>query len=472
MKQKRNVVLAVLSVLAILCFALFVRMNTFWLPHWKGDQGQYLGLAMKLDIFGFSRYNLRGINFGFVDIGPDKKIKVGFVAPADNPDDTGDLLRILHMTGVHYYDQPFFHKPPGFPYALMVSHKLFARKGQPYAAVVTNIGRFIGKIKPRVLLDAQFYAVIVPLFFSLGLVLCTFFLGKILFSARIGLYAALMMAVNPVAVMTSQYLLADDMLSFFVTLSAILFITGIKRKQDWFILFGGVVCGMAVLVKQTGGYLLIAVWIFSVLSHTKKLSDVKSLPRIVFNKRFILFSAGVFLVSGFWFIKIYRIYGHPLWLPEQPVALQNEVRGWSAMLRARPPGWILYLTGAPYLCPLFAAVFLSLKDFVSEAANMIKKKACDYRVVLLWIVILTFGYMLRGGREHRRMLAVYPAVAVLAGYCLDRFRIYSGRFSGLLGNKRFRELVILMLFAVCALWSVPIGVKVALDNRMLLTVPF
>ena len=58
--KRQKIIISILLVL-IMVFAFLVRRNTFWLPHWQGDQSHYLGLAMKLDKFGLDYYNLRGI---------------------------------------------------------------------------------------------------------------------------------------------------------------------------------------------------------------------------------------------------------------------------------------------------------------------------------------------------------------------------------------------------------------------------
>ncbi|MBN1354527.1 MAG: glycosyltransferase family 39 protein [Candidatus Omnitrophica bacterium] len=467
-------VLCAIILFAILGFAFQMRATTFWLPHWQGDQSHYISLAMKLEKLGFSYFNLRGINVGKIMLGKDNEVKI--VYPVLNKDitSTGEILEGLHAVGIHYYDQPFFHKPPGFPYVLLFSHKLFAIDNLPYTVIASDIGRFLLRSRPVSLLKVQFWATLVPLAFGLGTILCTFLLGKTLFSYRTGLYASFMMAIHPVAIMTSQKIWADDMVAFFVILSVLTFILAIKRKSGWISLAAGISCGVAVLAKQTGGYLLIAVGIFSVLAYVSGISDTKSLLVTIFNKYFIMFSIGVFLVSGFWFIKIYMIYGDPLW---QPTATQSDlssvdVTGWFKVLRSRPPGWILYPIGIFYLCPLFIPAYCSLRDFISETWKLVKKKSYDYRFILLWVVILVFYFMLKGGHEHRRMLPVYPALAVLSGFYLDKFRMYSGKFSRYTGNRFVREFIILTLFTLCTLWSAPIGITASLTNKLLIQIPF
>lgn len=457
---------------AILLFAFFCRMNTFWLPHWMGDQCHYVSLAMKLDLFGFDHYSLRGVDVGFVDFDKEQRVRLVYPRPAKDITSKGQVLGGMEMAGITYYDQPFFHKPPAFPYALMLSHRWLAANKNIYTVVFTNIGEFLRKIRPRVFFEGQFYAAVVPLFFSLGLVLCAFFMGRLLFSDRVGLYAAFLMAIHPVSIMTAQKLWTDDMVAFFVSLSIIMCILSVKYRNDWLMLPSGISCGISILAKQTGGCLAVGILLFSIMTYVKHLSHLRSLKGLVFNKGIFLFLAGVLLVSGFWFLKIYNMFGHPFYLPAQQNLLTKDLTGWFKELVTRPKGPILYLVGIPYLCPLFLFSLLSIRKFVLECWNIISRKAYDHRFILLWIIVLVFYYYLKNNREHRLMLPVYPVLGVLAGYSIDRFREYLGRLKGYLGNKWVGELIILALFLLCAMYSVPIGIKTGLDQMILLRIPF
>jgi hypothetical protein len=461
----------ILIVCFIILFALLIRLNTFWFSHINGDELFYVSLAMKLDELGLRHYNPRGIKISMFDIDKQDRARLAYFLPAKDPDEEGDVLEIFSSFGVHYYDMPFFHKPYGFPYALVLSHKLFTRGKQPYTVVAEVSDTSVVKEKPHLFLKVQFYAVVVPLFFSLGLVFLSFMLGKRLFSYRAGIYAAIMVAIHPIAIVTAHKLFADDMLAFFTALALLLFVIAIQKDNDWFMVLAGISCGLAVLAKQTGGFLLIALFIYTVITH-KKLHDIRQLPSVVLNKRILLFSIGVFLISGFWFYKIYQIYGDPLWRPGQPNLIASDASGWFRMLKERPAGWILYMVGIPFMCPLFAFAYLGLRDLVKASIRIIKQKEYDYRFILLWTVILLFGYMLRTGKESRRMLPVYPAIAALAGYYLDRFKSYHGRLSKYIGPGHRRRIIIAVLLVVCVAWSVYLGLDTVLSHRQLIRIPF
>lgn len=458
--------------LLVLLLSAWARKNTFWLPQWHGDQLQYIALAQKLDKFNFDldHFNLRGIRLQTLNLGPEGQIQIAYPEVMDDPTEKGDIVQLLTATTRCYYDQDIFHKPYGFPAALTLSHRALAQPGQPYTAVVSNLGPQVKEAKPPLFFQANFWAAIVPFSFGLGLVIVTFFLGKILFSYRVGLYAAFMVGIHPVNIMTSQRIWADEMVSFSVALAVLLFALGLKKKWSWPLLLAGISCGIGVLAKQTAGYLFFAIWAYTFLIRTGKIKNLKTFIFSLFNKDFLLFSAGLFLVSGSWFLRIYRMYGNPIWLPSSQDVVVDD--GWQRLLRQRPPGWVLHSVGLFYLCPLLLLAYLAFKDFFLNLFRLVKQKAYDYRFILLWVVFLTFLFMLWSSREQRRLAAVYPQLAVLSAVYFEKFINYKGKYARFLGNKLAKESMVAALFIACAFWSVPIGVNAVIENQALILRPF
>ncbi|MDD5069620.1 MAG: glycosyltransferase family 39 protein [Candidatus Omnitrophica bacterium] len=506
----------------IVVFSFLIRANTFWLPHWMGDQSHYVTLAMKLEKLGFEHYNLRGVRIKLFPVQANNRVYFVYPYLSKDLNERGEILSGLAAVGIPYYDQPFFHKPPAFSYALVYAHKLIAKKNQPYIVVMTNIARKLDEIKPNIFKEVQLWAVVVPLFFSLVTVFLTFVLGKLLFSYRIGIYSAFLMAINPVEIMASQKLWTDTMLTCFILLALILFILGKKRKAWPLFLLSGISCGIGVLTKQTAGYFLIAIWIFTIAGHDRKLYKIKEFLRVIFNREIIFFTIGVFFVSGYWFWKIYSIYGHPLWLPPHAENLvEKDVTKWFQTLSMRPPGIILYTVGLTYICPLFVFAYLSFKRFIVDSWSLFFKRKKDYNFVLLWIVILVFYGLLFYGREHRYMMPVYPLFAVLAayyiedsrrysakflwalliiflgclfillgkteykqfliifpvlvvflGYFTDKSSFYRGKFKNIFYKNYFSTAVFLALAIFSLFWSLPIAKKIIFANDLLMNIPF
>ncbi len=464
--SKHKKILIPFAILILFIIHITLRYNTFWLSHIPGDQNQYTGLAMKLQNFGMEGYSLRGI-----DLMPaDQENHIFSLSLSE--DDEGSLIRGLKMSGAGYYDIPFFHKGPAFPIALMISHQIF-RHNKDYLLVQSHLGKQVFTTKPREFFSAQFYAAIVPLFFSAVLMILTFYLGKILFSYRIGFYAAFMMAINPISILTSHKLWADDMLAAFVTLSVVFFLIAQKKQSAWISFFAGVSCGIAVLAKQTGILISGAVLLYSVFINIDKIKNIKKWPSLIFDKHLISFGLGLAMISAPWFYKVYSVYGDPLYLPVNLDIDKTDTTGWFSILNARPHPLKLFALGIPFMSPAFVFAYGTIKNLIATLWTSLKKQNQEGRaIVILWFWLLTFALffiLYGGGKEHRRMLPAYPAIALLSSYFLSKLRIFMEK---LFQNEIAADILNLAILIACAFWSVPKGLSVVLENRALILAPF
>ena len=423
---------------------------------------------MKLEKYGLDQYNIRGIDTYSINTLEDKNIKLLFPWPAKEGDQ-GNMLTGLINTGADYYDLPLFQNAPGFPFALILSHKLFAIKNQPYAVAFYS-NKILMNLKLKSVFKTQFFAVIVPLFFSVMTIIAIFLLGRYLFSSRVGLYAAFIYSINPVNLLTSQKVWADDMLTFFVVIAVIIFVLAFKKKIPFIAFFAGVTCGIAVLAKQSGILLLPAIWLFMVLSKRKGLRNIRGVFSAAFNNYFLFFLAGLIISTGFWFYKVYLIYGTPFFMPDTSDVVSSDITGWFKTLTNRPHGYVLYSIGIPYICPIFLLAYFSIKKFILEIKNIILGKNFNYEFIILWLWILTFFVAVAaiGGKEHRYMLPIYPSLAILSAYYLDRVREYIEYKK----SKSVGTVVIICFLALAASWTIPMGLDVIMKGGALLLRPF
>lgn len=452
--QKKSVA-GIISLLAILGFAIFLRFPTFKLPHDNGDQLFYLGLAMKLDKFGFSEYTLRGV---------DLKGNNFILGLFPTQEQKGSLLRNLERTGVTYYDEPLFHRAYGFPYALMLSHRIFA-KAQPYLTLKTSgwdekMGRVYSEGAEKTWV-AQFYASIVPFVFSILFILTTYLLAKMLFSDKVAIISAFLISISPIEILCSQKIWADTMLSFFVALTVLFFFLAKEKNSLLLSFIAGLSCGIAVLTKQTGGFIIIAILIFHLWQQRSNIFKLNKIHQIIFDKYLLIFVFGFLIVTFHWFYAVIKIYGEPLYAPPIPKIVFQQVR-WFMTLSKRPR--FLYLVSIPYLVPAFGLAYFSIiagpfiRKFIDE------KKAFLFIWVLVFLAILMF----RGARENRYMLPAYPAIAILSADILQRI----GTFIDSRLKKHYGDIFIIAVLIACAFWSVPIGIKHALTNCALILKPF
>ena len=119
------------------------------------------------------------------------------------------------------YDKPLFHHPPLFTYGLILFRSLLGIKFQ----------------------------ILFPIFASILTVLIIFAIAKELYDESVGLLAAFIFSICPIALHVSTKIWIDGVLVLFCTLSVYLSILAIKReKAIWYIL-AGISFGLAVLSK-------------------------------------------------------------------------------------------------------------------------------------------------------------------------------------------------------------------------------
>ncbi|MEA3489046.1 MAG: glycosyltransferase family 39 protein [Candidatus Omnitrophota bacterium] len=454
----------VMIFIIILAFAICLRKHTFNLPHYRGDQHHYVGLAFKLDSEGIRGYNLRGINMLTSRESPQTII-------LDPAPDKGHVIKSLARGGITYYDEPLHHMPFGFPYALMLSHKLFA-PDEPYSLLAINDTKIIREAPPGVglrnfrfdpeIAGKQFYSIIVPLFFSLLMIVSVYFISRTLYNNEwAALTAMFLMTISPVDILTSQKIWADDMTAGLAALGALLYLLALKKEKSLLAFAGGIACGLSVITKQLGIIVPVGIVVWHFLSNINRLFKKESFLKVLFDKNLILFALGGLLSTGYWFIKITSVYGDPLYRPHQPGLAETAKTAWFKITQSRPRH--LYLLGIPYQNPLFGLAYISPLWLWLD-----KRQYKNHLFPVTWLAVAFFlSYRFFTG-EHRYMLSAYPAFAILGAYVVNRLRTAIDRTVGF----RTGTILFILALAVSALWSVPMAMETLFYNSALIMKPF
>ncbi|MEK6978461.1 MAG: glycosyltransferase family 39 protein [Candidatus Hydrothermarchaeota archaeon] len=144
--------------------------------------------------------------------------------------------------------------------------------------------------------------VVGPLFGVLG-VLAVYQLGRALYGERVGLLAALLLAVNPAHWFFSRMALADVPLATLLTLSAYLLYTGHEKGDGRTLALAGVAMGLACLTKRIG----LLVYPITLLYLTGRSRMAWTRDRAVLGM--LALSMALQLP---WFIRNYALFGDPL----------------------------------------------------------------------------------------------------------------------------------------------------------------
>ncbi len=98
--------------------------------------------------------------------------------------------------------------------------------------------------------------------FGLGTVGLVYLAGRILYGARVGAAAALLLAVMPYHVMLSRQFLLDGPMTFFTTAALVCIAKAVKSAAPRWFVAAGACLGAAALCKETGLVLAVAALVF------------------------------------------------------------------------------------------------------------------------------------------------------------------------------------------------------------------
>ena len=203
-------------------------------------------------------------------------------ATALHPDEAGDCNVIYQMIQGDFsrvgLDTWYFI----YNYCIAVIY-IFFQKMAYWGGLIFSVYRVGSEVRPNMVLMGRITSVI----FSTFNIWLLYITGKKIFKSRpIGLMAAAILAVTPLAVAQAHYLEMDSPLAFFATLSLLCSFLILSSKSSLFFLLGGLVYGLTFTTKPNGLLLIIPFLIsFSSLFFDGTLKKT----RIVLLKRIFLF---------------------------------------------------------------------------------------------------------------------------------------------------------------------------------------
>jgi len=178
-----------------------------------------------------------------------------------------------------YFKDPLFKHPPTFPFLISIVYTALPKKtGYTFQELYTLSSK-------------------VPNMMGCLLILVIFLIGRRFFDVRVGLLAALIVAVEVNYLNCSHKVWMETTLAAFFWLSMYLFHKGLERPG--YFLLAGVACGCAMLTKYPA-VLILPIWFTFVLIY----------KRSVFRSLFFyggLFIAGIMFLP--WLLEVLDIYG-------------------------------------------------------------------------------------------------------------------------------------------------------------------
>ena len=274
---------------------------------------------------------------------------------------------------------PAFENPPFYMWLVALAYKVF------------GVGEFSAKL-PSALMGI----------FTVALV---YYLGRILFNPWAGLFGAFILATTYPFMKFGRHAMVDVTLAFLVTAALFFFLLAL-RKDSRFFLGWGLCLGLALLDKSLLGLsaLVIPLAYLFLNSHGEKAANP-------------YFPSGLLLGLGLgcsWYVLEYLQFGREF---------ASAHFGWLILHRgfqAGPEPWYHHLSFFadlatfywPWLPLALFGLFWAMKAKFWEHENL--------SLVVLWAGLPTLGISLTQTRPLWYFMPVFPALALLSAYGLDR----------------------------------------------------
>jgi len=235
-------------------------------------------------------------------------------------------------------------------------------------------------------------------FFGLGTVFVTYQLGKMLYSRRAGLIAALLLAVMPYHVVVSRQVLLDGPMTFFATTTLFLIARYALAKNPVWLYASGAALGLTFLAKETGIIFTGAVYIFLALS-----------PSVQIRLRDLILSSVIMVLT---------ILPYPLSIAMAGGGGSENTGNYLVWQFFRRPNhlWSFYLETVPWEIGL--AVLL-----LAAIGLWLLRDDATWRETLLlsWIVVPVVFFQLWLTKGFQYLIPIAPACALLAARPLSHW---------------------------------------------------
>lgn len=347
--------------------------------------------------------------------------------------------------------------------------------------------------------SGEFAARFVSVACGIGTAVCVYLLGRRLFNARAGLWAAVALLTALMFDVAARAATPDSLLVFLITLAITIFVLRVRWNWsapagplpedrpglawgDWAVIYA--VMGLAVLAKGPAGMLLpgAALFVFLLLARTPqppveprpllpwpRLRWIEDLLRplapanlvgTVAAMRWDLALAAVLLVAGPWYLWV-AIRTDGEWVHEF-FWVHNVQRATEPLERHSGPFW--------YYLPAILLGFFPWSVFAVplgiDAAGRIEMRdrgRWPLTLLVVWVAVVVGLFSAASTKLPSYVTPCYPALALLVGHFVDRW-IQRREASGAFWNGA--AFVALAASGVAVLVALPLSLRFAIPGRL------
>ena len=243
---------------------------------------------------------------------------------------------------------------------------------------------------------------IIPLISALS-ILIVFYLGKLMFDKKVGIYSAVLFTFIPLNVLMSSKIMTDSLSTFFVLLSILFFWKGYELKIKKYKILFGLFLALSLLSRYS------VLWIMPIFPIYLIIRD-KSLKFL--KDKELVYSLGLFFIILVpWFI-----YG----LSEYNNILGPFLHGLKAATYwGSTEPWYFFFQNSWEMFSIVSIIFLL--SLISVFFNKDFKRKEIY-FLLLWVFIFLLMAMTMAHKEQRFILQIVPAICLISAFFIRQFK--------------------------------------------------
>ncbi len=281
----------------------------------------------------------------------------------------------------------------------------------------------------------EFGARFIPAFSAFLTVICVWFIAKVLWEERIGIYSAFVLSSMFIFFIFSKIVIFDMLLTFFITCSFLFFTIYLANSKFYFIFLSGLFSSFAFLTKGPVGIIMPLMGILPVIIY-KRLNVFKFL--ILFLSSFVLIVIPIF---AFLEIKAPGYCYNFFWK-------ENVLRYLTPIFKRDKPWWFFIAVLILGMVPWSFFVKRILKTIIFL---WIEEKDKFYMLVG-WAIFPILFFSFSKSKMPQYILPIFPAWALTIGYSLYSFDI---------GKHIIRKisLWVLILYSCFSIFILPIYAK-------------
>ena len=291
------------------------------------------------------------------------------------------------------YGNFWFDKPIMFYWELLIAYKIF------------GVNEFAARFFPAV-------------FATLGLFL-TYFFGAKLYTKRIGLAAAVMLATSLEYWYIAHAVITDMTLLVMFSATLISFFLGYRAGKPQFYLIAFAASGVAVLTKGPIGFFLpgLIILIFLVWQ-----DDLRHLRKLFRAKNLLLFAA----IVSIWYLPMMLIHGSPF--VENFLGVHNFLRA-TVSEYPKTDVWYYYLLITaigffPYSIPV---IIIAAKNYALRITHYALHFDQREKFLIVWTLTVIIFFQLCATKYITYTLpAMIPAMILCAKILVSRWKIFIG----------------------------------------------